>query len=93
MDFLSKIFGSGNKGSRAKANSRLQLILMHDRTDISPELLDSLRGEIIDVLTKYMEIDTEKIEINLGKDEHEVALIANVPVVRIKRGRVDVDKI
>ena len=93
MDFLAKIFGSGNKGSREKAKNRLQIVLMHDRTDISPELLDSLRGEIIDVLTKYMEIDTEKIEINLDNDEHEVALIANVPVVRIKRGKVDVNKI
>ena len=93
MDFLKKIFGSNNEGSREKAKNRLQIVLMHDRTDISPELLDSLRGEIIDVLTKYMEIDTEKIEINLDNDEHEVALIANVPVVRIKRGRVDVNKI
>ena len=93
MDFLKKIFGSGSEGSREKAKNRLQIVLMHDRTDISPELLDNLRGEIINVLTKYMEIDTEKIEINLDNDEHEVALIANVPVVRIKSGRVDVDKI
>jgi len=93
MDFLKKIFGAGGNGSREKAKNRLQIVLMHDRTDISPELLDSLRGEIITVLTKYMEIDTEKIEINLDNDEHEVALIANVPVVRIKRGKVDVDKI
>ncbi len=93
MDFLKKLFGSANDGSRAKAKNRLQIVLMHDRTDISPELLDSLRGEIIGVLTKYMEIDTEKIEINLDNDEHEVALIANVPVVRIKRGKVDVNKV
>lgn len=93
MDFFKKIFGSGNEGTRNIAKDRLRIVLMHDRTDISPELLDSLRGEIINVLTKYMEIDTEKIEINLDNDEHAVALVANVPVVRIKRGKVDVDKI
>ena len=93
MDFLKKIFGSDSGGSREKAKNRLQIVIMHDRTDISPELLENLRTEIIDVLTKYLEIDTQKIEINLDHDEHEVALVANVPVVRIKRGKVDVDKV
>lgn len=93
MDFLKKIFGSGSEGSREKAKNRLQIVIMHDRTDISPELLENLRTEIIDVLTKYLEIDTQKIEINLDHDEHEVALVANVPVVRIKRGKVDVNKV
>ena len=93
MDFLKKIFGSDSGGSREKAKNRLQIVIMHDRTDISPELLENLRSEIIDVLTKYLEIDTQKIEINLDHDEHEVALVANVPVVRIKRGKVDVDKV
>ncbi len=92
MDFLKKIFGSGNDGSREKAKDRLKIVLIHDRTDISPQLLESLRSEIVDVLTKYMEIDTSKIEIDLDHDEHEVALVANVPVLRIKRGKVDVDK-
>ncbi len=92
MDFLKRIFGSGNDGSRGKAKDRLKIVLIHDRTDISPQLLESLRSEIVDVLTKYMEIDTQKIEIDLDHDEHEVALVANVPVLRIKRGKVDVNK-
>lgn len=92
MDFLKRLFGSGNDGSRGKAKDRLKIVLIHDRTDISPQLLDSLRSEIIEVLTKYMDIDTQKIEIDLDHDEHEVALVANVPVLRIKRGKVDVDQ-
>ena len=93
MDFLKKIFGGGNEGSRDKAKDRLKIVLIHDRTDISPQLLDSLRDEIVQVLTKYMDIDTKKIEIDLDHDEHEVALVANIPVLRIKRGKIDVDKI
>ena len=92
MDFLKRIFGSGNEGSRGRAKDRLKIVLIHDRTDISPELLENLRSEIVDVLTKYMEIDTQKIEIDLDHDENEVALVANVPVLRIKRGKVDVNK-
>ena len=92
MDFLKRIFGSGNEGTRDKARDRLKIVLIHDRTDISPELLNSLRDEIVQVLTKYMEIDTKKIEIDLDHDEHEVALVADIPVLRIKRGKIDVTK-
>ena len=67
MDFLKKIFGMSNEGSGAKAKDRLRIVLIHDRTDISPQLLDSLR------------------------DEKAVALVANIPVLRIKRGNVDVN--
>ena len=88
MDFLKKLFGGGSEGSGQKAKDRLRIVLIHDRTDISPQLLDSLRDEIVQVLTKYMEIDTQKIEIDLDHDEKAVALVANIPVLRIKRGGV-----
>lgn len=88
MGFLSKIFGGGNDGSSQKAKDRLKIVLIHDRTDISPQLLDNLRDEIINVLAKYMDIDTRKIEINLDHDENAVALVANIPILRIKRGQV-----
>ena len=88
MGFLSKFFGGGNDGSSQKAKDRLKIVLIHDRTDISPQLLDNLRDEIIDVLAKYMDIDTRKIEINLDHDENAVALVANIPILRIKRGQV-----
>ena len=89
MDFLKKLFGGGKEGSSQKAKNRLQIVLMHDRTDISPQLLDNLRNEIVKVLTKYMDIETEKIEINLDHDEQAVALVANIPVIRIKRGSIE----
>lgn len=89
MDFLKKIFGGGNEGSAQKASDRLRIVLIHDRTDISPQLLNSLRDEIVQVLTKYMDIDREKIEIDLDRDEKAVALVANIPVLRIKRGSIE----
>ncbi|MBQ2615340.1 MAG: cell division topological specificity factor MinE [Synergistaceae bacterium] len=88
MDFLKKIFGGGNDGSGQKAKDRLKIVLIHDRTDISPQLLDNLRDEIVDILAKYMDIDTQKIEINLDHDDDAVALVANIPILRIKRGKV-----
>ncbi|MBR0069428.1 MAG: cell division topological specificity factor MinE [Synergistaceae bacterium] len=89
MDFLKKLFGSGNETSGQKAKDRLRIVLIHDRTDISPQLLDNLRDEIVHVLIKYMDIDEKKIEIDLDRDEKAVALVANIPVLRIKRSGIE----
>ena len=86
MSFWEKIFGGGGTGSGQRAKERIQIILRHDRTDITPQLLEELRMEMIAVLTKYMDIDTSKIELDLDRDEGAVALVANIPVLRIKRG-------
>ena len=89
MDFLKKLFGSGNETSGQKAKDRLRIVLIHDRTDISPQLLDNLRDEIVHVLVKYMDIDEKKIEIDLDRDDKAVALVANIPVLRIKRSGIE----
>ena len=86
MDFLKRFFGGGSRDSAQKARDRLRIVLIHDRTDISPQLLENLRMEMIAVLTRYMDIDTNKIELDLDRDDQAVALVANIPVLRIKRG-------
>lgn len=72
-----------NKGSAKKAKERLQIILSHDRTDISPELMETLRTEMIKVLKNYMEIDETRIEMDIG--EGGMALAVNIPVVNVRR--------
>jgi cell division topological specificity factor len=86
LDFLRNLFGSKSDSSAKVAKDRLVLVLSHDRTDISPQLLENLRKEMIVVLTKYMEIDESNIEIGLDRDDREVSWVANIPVVRIRRG-------
>lgn len=86
MDFLKRFFGLESRDSAKNARERLRIVLIHDRTDISPQLLENLRAEMIGVLTKYMDIDESKIELELDRDDQAVALVANVPILRIKRG-------
>ena len=92
MDFLRRLFGGGSNESAKEAKERLRIVLIHDRTDISPQLLENLRMEMIAVLTKYMDIDESKIEMDLDHDERAVALVANIPVLRIKRGANDLSE-
>jgi cell division topological specificity factor len=92
LEFLRKLFGVRSNTLAQKAKGRLISVLIHDRTDISPQLLENLRMEMIALLKKYMDIDESNIEINLDRGGREVALVANVPVLRVKRGTADLSE-
>jgi cell division topological specificity factor len=71
------------------AKDRLRLILIHDRGDLSPETLDTIRTEILEVISKYIEIDAEDVEIALNRTEDiegndSPALVANIPIKNVK---------
>lgn len=83
MGFLSNLF-CRNKSS-AVAKDRLQIVLMHDRADISPELMNNLRNDIIEVIRNYVEIDEGHIELALEREDSSVALVANIPVKMVRR--------
>ena len=86
VDLLRNLFRSRNISPAEEAKQRLRLVLIHDRTDISPQLLENVRVEMIAVLKKYMDIDESKIEMDLDRAASAVALVASIPVLRIKRG-------
>lgn len=83
FDFFSKLLGGEKSGNVAK--ERLKLVLIHDRNDISPETLESIRVEMIDTLKKYLEIDEKGIEMQLDRQNRSVALIASIPLKTMRR--------
>ncbi len=84
LDALMKIFGKNEKSSRQIAKDRLQVVLVHDRASVSPKVMEQMQNEIIRVVSKYMEIDTKSVEISLADDSNSVALVANIPVNKMK---------
>ncbi len=85
-DFLNKFFGKENTGSKDIAKERLRLVLVQDRANALPDdIMVELRAEMIQVISKYMDIDESQLDFGLTKSDSEVALVANIPVVRIKR--------
>ena len=84
MGFLTRFFGGGK--SKNVAKERLQLVLIHDRADIAPDVMEDLRKELIEVISHYMEIDAGNIELELEKEDRSVALVANIPVKNVRRG-------
>ncbi|QTX31550.1 cell division topological specificity factor MinE [Aminithiophilus ramosus] len=84
VDFLKSLFGGGE--TRKVAKERLQLVLIHDRADISSEMMENLRRDLIAVISTYMEIDDNNIELELEHEDRSVALVANIPIRNVRRG-------
>ncbi|TQQ84129.1 cell division topological specificity factor MinE [Peptacetobacter hominis] len=82
---------SNKKTSKDVAKDRLKLVLVHDRMDCSPELIEKLQEEIIEVISKYAEIDRDSLDIKMSKcrgengDKPVSALVANIPIKSLKR--------
>ena len=84
IKLLMKIFGKNERSSRDIARDRLKVVLIHDRANVSPEVMEHLRADIIRVISNYMEINQRDMEITLANDEDSVALVANIPVSKMK---------
>jgi cell division topological specificity factor len=85
LEFISRMLGKENASSKNVAKERLRLVLVHDRASISPYMLNKLKEDLIIVISNYMEIDESTLEVNLSQDDKEVALVANIPVLKMKR--------
>lgn len=85
FEFLAKLFGKDSGGSKNIAKERLRLVLLHDRSSVSPELLEVLKTELIKVISTYLEIDEQALEVSLETSDNQVALVANIPVRGMKR--------
>lgn len=77
--WLDWLTGQDSK-SAEKAKERLKLVLIHDRTDLSPDALNSMKNELIAVISRYIEIDPKAVNINMTQEGREQRLVADIPL-------------
>lgn len=88
MTIIDKFFKKKSSGDYAKG--RLQMMLVTDRANCSPEVMEAIKRDIMDVLAKYVEIDTEKLDIQINQTDSGTnngtvpVLLANIPIISMK---------
>jgi cell division topological specificity factor len=75
------------KRSAESAKERLQLVLIHDRTDLTPAELDALKDDLIKVIAQHIEIDPQAVQIGLERDGRSQRLVADIPLRGVTRRR------
>ena len=83
-------FLSGKSKSKEVAKNRLKVVLVQDKGGLSEEMLGKQQNEIMDVISKYIEIDDSSMDVGVKKIETDEgdfvnAFVANIPIKMVKR--------
>jgi cell division topological specificity factor len=77
--WLDRLLGSKSK-SKDQAKERLKLVLIHDRTDLTPDALEKMKNELLQVISRYVEIDPTTVRIQMSQEGREQRLVADIPL-------------
>jgi cell division topological specificity factor len=83
LDFITRFF-KREETSKTLAKERLRLVLMSDRVSLAPEIFDEMKGEMLAVIRRYLEIDERALDMHFESLERQFALLASIPVLKVK---------
>jgi len=84
--FIDRLLGRDQKSAQL-AKERMKLVLIHDRTDLSPAELDQLKDELIGVISQHVEIEPQAVRIEMAQDGRQQRLIADIPLRAVHKRR------
>ncbi len=86
MGWLSDLFGK-KEASGSVAKQRLQMVLVQDRSDVTPGVMELIKDEIIEVLARHLSINPDEVIVKLTQTSRESRLVAEVPILSDRKSR------
>jgi len=83
IELLKRLFGQPS--SSATAKERLRLVLMTDHLELAPEMIEKMKHDFVDVISRFVEVDRERIEVSFERQDRTLAMLANIPIVAVNR--------
>ena len=83
IEFFNRIFG--RQQSSATAKERLRLVLMSDHLSLAPDMVEAMKRDLVDVISRYVEVDRAKIEVSFEQQDKALAMLANIPILSVNR--------
>jgi cell division topological specificity factor len=84
-DFFKGLFPRERSG--ATARERLRLVLLSDHLALAPDVVDALKAELLEVISRYVDIDPNAADVTFEQRESEIAMLASVPITGVRRDR------
>ena len=82
MRSLADLFSPRNRSAQT-AKERLRLVLIHDRSALAPGVMETLRDELIEVISRHVEVDRTSVRLEITQDGRAQRLLADIPLKRV----------
>jgi cell division topological specificity factor len=83
IEFLRRLLRQ--PGSSATAKERLRLVLMTDHLELAPEMIETMKRELVDLISRFVEVDRERIDVSFERQDRTLAMLANIPILSVNR--------
>jgi cell division topological specificity factor len=82
FEFIQRFFGK--PASSATAKERLRLVLLSDHLSLAPDVVESLKHDLLEVISRYVEVDVANCDVTFEQREKQVAMLANIPILSMR---------
>jgi cell division topological specificity factor len=82
FEFVQRFFGK--PASSATAKERLRLVLLSDHLSLAPDVVESLKHDLIEVISRYVDVDSANCDVTFEQQEKQVAMLANIPILAMR---------
>jgi cell division topological specificity factor len=82
FEFIQRFFGK--PPSSATAKERLRLVLLSDHLSLAPDVVEALKHDLIEVISRYVDVDDTNVDVSFEQQEKQVAMLANIPILGMR---------